>query len=140
MLRPQSAEKNYCAGTYLVIGRVVRQRCSWLAYIFPLYVATALTILVMALVRGTPLFGYEAAIYGWCLLAIGPSIMGHGAFNYAVRYFRVALLGAVSLLEPVGSALIAYVIFDEVPGLLAFLGMLLVLVGVTFAMKPSGKG
>lgn len=125
---------------YLVIGRVVRQRYSWLTYVFPLYVVTAVTTLVMALVRGTPLFGYDASIYGWCLLlALGPSLLGHGAFNYAVRYFRVALLGAVSLLEPVGSSILAYLIFDEAPGLLAVGGMLLVLVGVTFAIRPSRK-
>ncbi len=125
---------------YLVIGRVVRQRYSWLAYVFPLYVTVAVTTLTMALVLGTPLLGYDPAVYGWCLaMALGPSLMGHGAFNYAVRYFPVALLGVISLLEPVGASIIAYFLFDEVPGLVALLGMLMVFAGVSAAMLAGRK-
>ena len=126
---------------YLIIGRVVRQRYSWLAYVFPLYATVAVTTLVMALVMGTPLLGYDAAVYGWCLLmALGPSLMGHGAFNYAVRYFPVALLGVISLLEPVGASIMAYFLFDEAPGLLALFGMLMVFVCVSAAMLTGRKG
>ena len=126
---------------YLIIGRVVRQRCSWLAYVFPLYVTVAVTTLVMAWVLGTPLLSYDWPVYGWCvLMALGPSLMGHGAFNYAVRYFPVAMLGTVSLLEPVGAAIMAYYLFDEAPGLLALAGMLLVLAGVTTAIRPKKEG
>jgi len=123
---------------YLVIGRVVRQRYSWLAYVFPLYCTVAMTTLVMALALDTPLLGYDASIYGLCvLMALGPSIMGHGAFNYAVRYFPVALLGVLSLLEPVGASIAAFVLFDETPGWLALAGMVLVLAGVSFSMRPK---
>ena len=125
---------------YLIIGRVVRQRCSWLAYVFPLYVTVAATTLGMALMLGTPLLGYETAVYGWCaVMALGPSLMGHGAFNYAVRYFPVAFLGVISLLEPVGAAIMAYFLFDEAPGLLALGGMVLVLSGVAAAIRPTKK-
>ena len=123
---------------YLLIGRVVRQRYSWLAYVFPLYVTVALTTLGMAWGTGIPLLGYPLAVYGWCaLLALGPSLLGHGSFNYVVRYIPVALLGIISLLEPVGASILAYFLFDEVPGLLALAGMLLVLVGVGTALRPT---
>ena len=127
---------------YLVIGRVVRQRYSWLAYVFPLYTIVAITTLTMALMLGTPLLGYEWAVYGWCgLLAVGPSLMGHGAFNYAVRYFPVALLGVISLLEPVGASILAYMLFGETPDRWALIGMALVLGGVASAIlkKPESS-
>ena len=125
---------------YLLIGRVVRQRYSWLAYVFPLYTLVALTTLGVALALGVPLFGYGWEIYGLCvLMAVGPSITGHGSFNYAVRYFPVALLGLLGLLEPVGASLAAYVFFGEVPPGVAVAGMALVLVGVTAAMRPRRR-
>lgn len=122
---------------YLLIGRVVRQHYSWLAYVFPLYTIVAITTLVLALVFGTPLFGFGWEIYGLCvLMALGPSITGHGSFNYAVRYFPVALLGLLGLLEPVGASVAAFLLFGEVPPVVAVVGMLLVLVGVAVAMRP----
>ena len=130
---------------YLLIGRVVRQRHSWLGYVFPLYVIVAVTTFVLALLLGTPLLGFDWTFYGLCLLmALGPSLLGHGSFNYAVRYFPVALLAVLGLLEPVGASLLAFILFDEVPSLLAIGGMVLVLVGVGAAVRrgqvsvPSG--
>ncbi|MFQ5569979.1 MAG: DMT family transporter [Rhodothermales bacterium] len=125
---------------YLVIGRVVRQRYSWLAYVLPLYGVVSLTTLGMALMLDTPLFGYSPTFYVLCLLmALGPSIAGHGSFNYAVRYLPVALLGVLSLLEPVGASIAAYFLFDEIPNLFAVIGMLLVLFGVTFALRTKDR-
>lgn len=122
---------------YLLIGRVVRQRYSWMAYVFPLYTVVALTTFVLALVAGVPLLGHGWEIYGLCvLMALGPSITGHGSFNYAVRYFPVALLGLLGLLEPVGASAAAFLLFGEVPPGVAVAGMLLVLVGVAVAMRP----
>jgi len=116
------------ASLYLLIGRVVRQQVSWLAYVFPLYSVAALTTLGAAWMRGVPLFGYEAGFYGLCLLmAIGPQILGHGSFNYALHYFPAALVGMLALLEPVGSSALAFVLFGEVPNALAITGMLVVL-------------
>lgn len=121
---------------YLIIGRVVRKRYSWLAYVFPLYCIVALTTLAMAWGLGTPLTGYRPVVFGLCLLmALGPSIMGHGAFNYAVRFFPVAILGVLSIIEPVGASIVAYFVFDEVPGVLALLGMVLALTGVVIAIR-----
>lgn len=116
------------ASVYLLIGRVVRQQVSWLAYVFPLYSVAALTTLGAAWMQGVPLFGYEAGFYGLCLLmAIGPQILGHGSFNYALHYFPAALVGMLALLEPVGSSALAFVLFGEVPNALAIIGMLVVL-------------
>lgn len=126
---------------YLLIGRVVRQRTSWLAYVFPLYAVVACTTVVAALVRGTPLFGHGWTFYGLCvLMALGPQLLGHGSFNYALRYLTAAVLGLLSLLEPVGAALLAYGLFGETPGPLALAGMGVVLAAVTAAVgRGSGR-
>ena len=127
---------------YLLIGRVVRQQVSWLAYVFPLYTVTALTAVAVALLQGVPLLAYGWGFYGLCLLmAIGPQLLGHGSFNYALQYIPAALVGMMALLEPVGASALAYVLFDETPTLLAVTGMLVVLgaVGVVIWVERNGE-
>lgn len=120
---------------YLLIGRVVRQNVSWLAYVFPLYTVSALTTLVAAWGAGTPLFGYDLAFYGLCAaMALGPQIIGHGAFNYGVQFLPATLVGMLALLEPVGASALAFLFFAEVPPLLAVAGMLVVLGGVSLVI------
>ncbi len=121
---------------YLLIGRAVRQRVSFLAYLFPLYTVAALTILVVALVTGTELV-QPWPILGLCLaMAVFPQLMGHGSFNYAVKFLPAALLGLLSLLEPIIGAGLAYMLFDEVPGPLALVGMVVVLASVAVVFAP----
>lgn len=121
---------------YLLIGRHVRQQVPWLAYVFPLYAVTALTTLAVAWAQGIPLFGYDWGFYGLCaLMAIGPQILGHGSFNYALQYFPAALVGMLALLEPVGASALAYVLFGEVPTGLAITGMLVVLAAVAVVVR-----
>ena len=113
---------------YLVIGRVVRRNVNWLAYVFPLFTIAALTILLIAFIRGVPLLGYEPKIYLLCAgMALFPQIIGHGSFNYGLRYFPTAWLGLVALTEPITAATAAYFLFGEVPGWLALVGMGLVM-------------
>lgn len=113
---------------YLLIGRVVRQKVSWLAYVTPLYTVAALTALVTALMKGTPLLGYSWTMYGLCAgLALGPQILGHGSFNYALQYVSAAIVGLLALLEPVGASILAYLFFGEVPPLTSVVGMVVVM-------------
>lgn len=117
---------------YLLIGRVVRQKVSWTAYVFPLYAVAAVTTGAVALLQGTPLTGFGWGFYGLCaLMALGPQIVGHGSFNYALQYFPAALVGMLALLEPVGASVLAYALFGEVPTLLACIGMFVVLASVS---------
>jgi drug/metabolite transporter (DMT)-like permease len=116
---------------YLLIGRVVRQKVSWLAYVTPLYATAAVTALVAAWVQGVPLFGYSWTFYGLCAgLALGPQVLGHGSFNYALQHVSAAIVGMLALLEPVGASLIAYVLFGEVPPPASLVGMAVVLAAV----------
>lgn len=116
---------------YLLIGRVVRQKVSWLAYVTPLYGTAAVTAVVVAVIKGVPLFGYSWTFYGLCAgLALGPQVLGHGSFNYALHYLPAAIIGTLALLEPVGASILAYALFGEVPPTGSILGMIVVLVAV----------
>lgn len=125
---------------YLLFGRVVRRKTSWLAYVFPLYAVTAATVFVTAVLSDTPLFGYSNRFYALCAaMALGPQIIGHGSFNYAIRYFPAAVLGVISLTELVGASSLAYVLFGERPTPLALIGMIITLSAIAFAVLKRNR-
>lgn len=121
---------------YLLIGRVVRQKVSWLAYVTPLYCVAALTALTAAFLKDVPLFGYSWTFYALCIgLALGPQVLGHGSFNYALQSIPAAIVGVLALLEPVGASILAYVLFGEVPPQTSIVGMVVVLVAVAVVVR-----
>ncbi|MEZ4701764.1 MAG: DMT family transporter [Rhodothermales bacterium] len=129
---------SFALSIYLVIGRVARQGMDWLTYVFPLYALCALTVLALALAAGVTLTGYPPKIYGIsALLALGPQILGHGSFNLSVRYLSAAVLGLLSLTEPVGASALAWLLFDETPAAVSIAGMVVALAGVGLALAPG---
>jgi len=126
---------------YLLVGRVVRQTVGWWAYVCPVYGAAAAVIVATAWVQGTPLLGYSWRVYGLCAaLALGPQVLGHGAFNYAVRRRSATVVGLLALLEPVGASVLAYVLFGEWPPALSLVGMTVVLGGVAVVVWRRSRG
>lgn len=125
---------------YLLIGRVVRQRVNWLTYVFPLYAVSAVTALGVAWLNDVPLLGHSWAFYGWCAaLSLGPQLLGHGSFNYALQFVPAALVSMLALLEPVGASLLAYLFFGEVPDPVAVGGMLTVLGAVAYVVRQRNQ-
>lgn len=125
---------------YLMVGQRLRQHLSWGAYVLPLFGLVAVFCGVYAHLRGAPLVGLPAETYLVCLaMAVGPQIAGHGAVNYAVRFVSPLRLGLLSLLEPVGASLLAFLIWTEVPPALGLAGMLLTLASVALSISAQRK-
>ncbi|NDJ63154.1 MAG: DMT family transporter, partial [Chloroflexi bacterium] len=119
---------------YLVIGRTVRAKLSLLPYIWLVYGVAAVFLTVLLPVTGTPLTGYSPDGYLWILvLALVPQLIGHSSFNYALRYVSATYVGVATQLEPISSAIAAFILLGEVPLELQIYGSGLVLVGVTLA-------
>jgi drug/metabolite transporter (DMT)-like permease len=71
------------------------------------------------------------------LLALGPQIVGHTAFNWSVRWISPTLVTLVILFEPIVSGGLAYVIFAEFPGWLTLAGVPVLLGGVVLVVAGS---
>lgn len=113
---------------YLLIGRFVRQRRSWLAYVAPVYVVTACTTILVALIQGAPLTGWGWEIYVLCLgMALVPHLLGHGSLNWSLKYLSATTVGLASLGVPVVSSFWAALAFGEIPSGAAMGAMLLIL-------------
>lgn len=120
----------FLVSVYLLIGRAVRQRASFLAYFAPLNAVAALTCLGGCAILRVPLgIGWPALGLAF-LMGVGPGLLGHGSFTVALRYLPAAFVGLLSLAEPVIASAIAYVWFGERPAAPAFVGMSLILAAI----------
>ena len=124
------------ASGYLLVGRALRARVGLLAYIWLAYGTAAVLLLLAAGATGSTLSGYSTFAYAAMLgLALGPQLLGHTAFNWALRYLSATFVALSILGEPVGSALLAVAIFGERLAPVQLAGFLLLLVGIYLAAR-----
>lgn len=125
---------------YLLIGRTVRQRLPVGRYATTVYAVAAAVLLVVCLVAGIPLRGYDAATWAAVAgLVAGPQLLGHTVFNAALSQVTATTVAVVVLAEPVGATLLAAVLLAELPPAGFWLAAPLVLVGVWLATARRGR-
>ena len=119
------------ASGYLVIGKGMRQRISTASYGASVYTIAAVVLLFAVAVTRTPLTGHSTESY-LAILAVTvlAQLIGHNAINWALGYLPAVVVAFAILGEPVGAAVIAATILDEIPTLLELAGAAVVLIGV----------
>ena len=129
---------------YLIIGRRLRERMSLIPYIFIVYGMATVVLTGFAVTLGQSFGGYPTLTYGWIvLLALVPQLIGHSTYNWALKYMPASTVATANLGEPIGSAILAYLILQENPGLMTLLGGVLILAGIYLASRqpnPAPEG
>lgn len=121
----------FFVAVYVMIGRKLRSRLSLFPYVFVVFGSAAAVLLIFNLAAGTRLYPYPAFDWLWFIaLAVVPTIFGHTVFNWALRYVKAMVISVSILGEPVGATVLAYFIFQEVPGLLHIAGGITVIFGL----------
>ncbi len=122
---------------YVLVGRNVRTGgVAILPYSVVVYTVAALALLPVCVLVGAPLGGYSAPTWGWLLaIAVGPQILGHTIFNWALRYLKAAVLSGTILVEPVVATALAWMFLDEIPAPLTLVGGSVVLVGLWLLLR-----
>lgn len=123
---------------YLIIGRKLRARVSLIPYIFVVYGMAAIGLILGMFVAGEAPFGHPLQAYVWIfLLAAFPQLIGHSTYNWALRFLPASLVAITTLVEPVASAAMAYVVLRETPGSGVLLGGALILTGIYLASRTT---
>ena len=123
-----------CVSAYLLTGRRVAARFSLLAYVTVVYGAAAAMLMLVALAAGVELWRYPAS--GWAALAglaLLPQLIGHTAFNWSLRRLSPTFVALSILGEPVGSAILASLLFAETPSALQSGAFATLLAGIAVA-------
>ena len=124
------------ASGYLLVGRALRTRISLTAYVWLAYTVAAMLLGVALAAGGTSLSALPAPAWGlMLLLAIGPQLFGHTAFNWAVRRLTATFVAIAILGEPVGAALLAWFFFEEGFTTLQLAGFVILLAGIFVAAR-----
>ena len=121
---------------YLLFGQDVRKRLSLVTYTMVVYSVSTVTLFFYIIVKGESFGPYPAIDWMWfVLLAIIPNLLGHNLFNWALKWTSTNVISVAILLEPVGAAILAIIIFNEyltasqvVGGLVVILGIMLFIV------------
>lgn len=124
------------AGGYFLAGRRLRQKISNLSYVSLVYSLAALITLGILLLSGDPLLGYSRQTYlMFLLLALGPQVLGHSAFNWTLGHLPAPFVSVGTLGEAVGATILALILLGEVPTPLKLFGGVFILAGVYIASR-----
>jgi drug/metabolite transporter (DMT)-like permease len=119
---------------YLLIGRRLRAKLSIVPYTAAVYGTAAVIMLLIVAVAGQSFTGYQPVAYVWLvLLALGPQLIGHSSFNWALAHLPTTFVAVATLGEPIGSTVLAYIILSETPSPLKLVGAALILAGIVIA-------
>ncbi|MTI59096.1 MAG: DMT family transporter [Firmicutes bacterium] len=128
------------AGIYLFIGRSLREKVNYFPYIYILYTYTTVFLLIFTLIKSIPLSGYARVNYLYFLaMALGPTLIGHSALNYSVRFLPTTIVSLSILGEPILTTIFAWILLGEKITTLTFIGGLFIIVGIYRAVVKGNK-
>ncbi len=127
------------ASGYLLVGRKMRKEQELFSYIFPVYSIAGLILVLFSLIFQKPFFGYSSSTYFYLfLLAVLPQLIGHTAFNWALKYLPASMVAIAILGEPIGSTLLAYFVLGEGLTVWKVIGGMSILSGILIALRKNG--
>jgi len=126
------------AGIYFLGGRSQRRSVGLPTYALVVYAFSAVTLWVMVLAGGHAWRNPPAReLLLFILMALVPTLLGHTLQNWALGYLPAYAVSVTLLAEPVGSGLLAWLIFNDWPGLAVLIGGMMVLAGIWHAVKTT---
>ena len=122
-------------GSVFLIGAKVRKTTSVITYTRTVYTVSAIVLLVTSLILDNPLMGYTINNYFWLfMLGLIPTLIGHTAFSYSVKFVSPTVIATFPLGEPIIASYLAWLLFaEQVPfyvvggGLIIFIGLIILI-------------
>lgn len=125
---------------YMLIGRIVRAGVSNTVYTYLVYGACAAGLLTMSVIQQQGLFDYGInGILIGLALAVFSTILGHSVFSWCLKFFSPSFVSASKLCEPVVAAILAGILFDEIPTAIQLAGCVLILGSVMYYSRLEDK-
>jgi drug/metabolite transporter (DMT)-like permease len=126
------------AAAYVTAGAEVRRTVPTAVYALVCYGVAAAALLAVCLAGRQQLAGYDATTW-WALAAMvaGPQLLGHTVVNRVLRTTGPTLVSVAILFEIVGSAVLAWIAFDEVPPVSAVPAGILIIAGVVLVVRAE---
>ena len=128
------------AALYTAFGERARVRLSTTTYTWTCYGTCAVILLVVCLIGGVSLAGYNGRTWAAILaLVVGAQLLGHSMFNYALQRVSATTVSVLILLEVPGAALLAWAWLDQVPHAETLPGLAVLMVGVAVVILGGSR-
>lgn len=125
---------------YLLVGSKLRLKLDIFTYITLVYSCAAVFLIATALLSGLAFSGYGSRSYIFLiLLAIVPQLMGHTAFNWALKHLKTSMVAITMMGEPIGASVMAFFFFGEVVSGSQFIGFLFIFAAIYIAAQKGQK-
>jgi drug/metabolite transporter (DMT)-like permease len=128
------------AACYFVAGRKLRSTLDLWPYVAVVY-GTCFIVLIgfAALVHAPVLHQPPRELAIFAALAIGPMLLGHTGFNWALKYLPAYVVNLTLLGESVGATILAALLpgIREVPGVATLIGGALILAGICVTARAA---
>ncbi|HEV8255261.1 MAG TPA: DMT family transporter [Vicinamibacteria bacterium] len=123
---------------YHVAGRAFRAALPLAAYVLGVWLAAAAALALFAAVAGVRLLPYTGrTLAALVLLALVPTLAGHGLVNRSLRALPAPTVGLFLLGEPLAATLLAFAVFGERPGAWTLAGGAFVLVALAMVVASE---
>lgn len=120
---------------YMVIGRKIRAKITVTPYIWMVFGCAAMVSIMLVIITSTPVTGYPINGYIWIvLITLIPQLIGHGGFNFVLRYFSATLVTISVQVSPVIVGILGFFLLAQVPGPGDLIGSLIIIAGVLVAI------
>src|SRR5690606_15218918 len=119
------------SAVYMAAGDRARATTSTTAYTTVCYTVCAGLLGLICLAGQVPLAGYDTT--AWLAIAglvVGPQLLGHTLFNYALHKVPATTVSVLILLEVPAASLIAWLWLGQLPRWTALPGLVLLLAGI----------
>jgi drug/metabolite transporter (DMT)-like permease len=73
------------------------------------------------------------------LLGLGPQLIGHTSLNWALEYLQASVVSIITLGEPIGATILAYIIFGEPVTAVKAAGGALILLGIYLGARAPNE-
>ena len=128
------------AGLYTIAGGKARATMSTGTYTSLCYGLCSVLLLVMCLVFGQPLVGFEPAAWAGILaVTVVAQLLGHSVFNHLLAVISPLVVSMIILLEIPGAAILAAVFLNEQLPAGTYAGLGLILAGLAVVVTGQGR-
>ncbi|NOZ13596.1 MAG: DMT family transporter [Acidobacteria bacterium] len=125
---------------YLIAGSIIREKVDTFRYILMVYPLTAVFLFFITIIGQFPLTGFSRIAWlNLIFLALVSQLLGHTAFNWALKHLKASMVAVTILGEPIGAAILAWLFFRETISLSQGIGISLIFAAILISAKKGGK-
>ncbi len=126
---------------YFLLGKRLQQRLPTPAYVSAVYGIASLAAFCAAPFANVEILHFDGQTWlCFALMALIPTMIGHTALNYSVRYFDAGRISAATLVEPLFAGVVAYLAYGERVSPASLLGYVFIAASVVLVALDVRRG